>query len=174
MSILIRILNTILSVLSGVRRNQATLAELSIAFEQQQLRLDRIEKLLLLPAADHFVFSVTVEGQPTVEGATTMKLTDSQNAVLSIKPVDKKGADAALDGVPVWASSDETIATVAADVGGLSATLTAVRPGTCSITVTGDADLGEGTTPIVGTLDVEVTPGQAVQIQIAAGEPTEQ
>lgn len=188
MSILIRILNSVLGALRMLRIILGTLQEQSVLIRQQADRLqlleddlidqgktlDQILNLLLLPAADHFVFSVTVEGQPTVEGATTMKLTDSQNAVLTIAPVDKKGAPATLDGVPVWASSDETIATVAADPGGLTATLTAVRPGTCGVTVTGDADLGEGTTPIVGSLDVEVTPGQAVQISIAASDPTEQ
>ncbi len=174
MSILIRILSTILSVLVGVRRNQATLDELSIAFADQQDRLDRIEQLLLIPGADHFVFTATVEGH-TTEGATNVKLTDSQKATLSIQPKDKKGADAALDGAPVWASSDETIATVEADEGGLSATLTAVRPGSCTVTATADADITpDGVASINGSLTVNVTAGQAVQIDITAGAPVDQ
>ena len=103
-------------------------------------------------------------------------LTDSQTSSLSIQPVDKKGSPASLDGVPVWASSDETIATVAADATGLNATLTAVRTGSATVTVTGDADLGQGqgqVSPIVGTLDVSVTAGAAVNIAITAAPPVE-
>ena len=103
-----------------------------------------------------------------------MTLTDSQKATLTIQPVDKKGADAALDGVPVWATSDATVATVEADATGLTAVLTAVRTGSCNITVTGDADLGAGVTPIVGTLAVSVTAGAATQITVNAGTPEEQ
>lgn len=187
MSILIRILTNLLSVLKGQSHIVALLSDQAFVLNEQKHRITDLEdelidqgktlnhilNLLLLPAADHFVFSVTVDGH-TTEGATNVTLTDSQNAVLTIAPVDKKGAPATLDGVPVWASSDETIATVEADASGLTATLTAVRPGSCSVTVTGDADLGEGTTPIVGTLGVSVTPGEAVQIDITAGTPTEQ
>lgn len=173
MSLLIRILTAVLSALTGVRRLQATLDEHSLVLQDTTERLERIEQLLLIPAAEVIEFSVTVEGH-TTEGATTVNITDSQKATLAIKPKTKKGNDATLDGPPAWASSDETIATVVADEGGLSATLTAVRPGTCDVTVTGDADLGEGTKPIVGTLAVSVTPGEAVQIDIEAGEPVDQ
>ena len=46
--------------------------------------------------------------------------------------------------------------------------------GATQISVTADADLGEGVTPIVGTLSIDVVGGQAVSINIVAGTPAEQ
>jgi hypothetical protein len=42
------------------------------------------------------------------------------------------------------------------------------------ISVTADADLGAGVTPIAGTLDIEVVGDQAVSVGIVAGTPAEQ
>lgn len=170
LQVLVKILATLIEMgLQSDTRFEALEAKI----DKLQETVDRIETLLYFPVADHFVFSVSVEGQP-IPGATSMNLTDSQKGALSISVVDKKGNPATLDGVPVWASSDETIATVQADDTGMNATVTAVRPGSCDVTVTGDADLGAGVQPIVGSLSVSVTPGQAVQITINEGAITEQ
>jgi hypothetical protein len=159
-------MSILLAIFNGVTDIVRRLARIEAAINQ-------ILDLLTLGVADHFQFSVTLEGKTTV-GVTTMTLTDSQQATLTIAPLDKKGKPAQLDGVPVWASSDETVATVTADATGLTANLVAVTTGDCRITVTGDADLGSGVSPIVGTLDVTVTAGQATTIDITAGTPTEQ
>src|SRR3954470_12492687 len=68
------------------------------------------------------------------------------------------GAPAAVDGVPVWASSDETILTVTASADGMSAEVPCISPGTARISVTADADLGAGVITITGVSeDVVVT-----------------
>lgn len=165
------------SVSKQLASNSAQVDDLRKAVAVCDSKLDQILDLLLLPAADHFRFTVTLDGQTTTgDSPMSFMLSDSQTSALSIQPVDKKGAPASLDGVPVWATSDATIATVdaSADATGLTATLSGVRPGTCTITVTGDADLTSGTTPIVGTLDVTVIAGEAVQISISAGAPADQ
>jgi hypothetical protein len=65
---------------------------------------------------------------------------------------------AKVDGIPVYASSDETILTVASVADGMSGTVTTVSVGTARFTVTADADLGAGVTTITGTSeDVVVT-----------------
>ena len=179
MSILIRILNALLTLLgnqiSNQRRVDAALAQQAEAISALQKSADRIETLLLLPEADHFTITADVEGHTTTGvGSMALTLTDSQKAALTIAPVDAKGAPASLDGAPVWASSDETIVTVAASADGLSAEVSAVRPGAATVTVTGDSLIGDGTTPIVGTLDVTVIAGQAVKIDITAGAPVDQ
>jgi hypothetical protein len=102
-------------------------------------------------------------------------LIDDQKVALSIAPVDAKGNPAAVDGAPAWASSDETVLTVAASADGLSATVTAVgKLGAAQISVTADADMGAGTVPIAGVLDVSVVAGQAVSLSISTGTPEAQ
>lgn len=101
-------------------------------------------------------------------------LTDSQKAVLSISPVDKKEFPAAVDGVPVWTVADSTVASLTPSEDGLSASIVAEAPGTTQINVTADADLGEGVVELIGTLDVQVTAGQAVSLNISSSAPEEQ
>lgn len=88
-----------------------------------------------------------------------------------------------LDGVPVWAGSDDTVFTVEAAADGLSAELFAASPNPkdsdgnpipARVVVTADADLGSGTTPLTGSLDVVVTGGQAVSLTITAAPPANQ
>lgn len=77
------------------------------------------------------------------------------------------GAAAAVDGVPVWASSDATVVTVTAAADGMSAIIPCVAPGTARITVTADADLGAGTVTITGVSeDIIVTTDPANQASI--------
>lgn len=91
-------------------------------------------------------------------------LRDSQQVELSYTATSKRG-NATTVADPVWASSDESIVTVAAS--GAGATATAVGPtGTATITLTGDADLGEGVKPVRGVLDIEVVAGDAAVFNI--------
>jgi len=75
----------------------------------------------------------------------------------------------------VWASSDETVITVAAGPDGLTFVAPAVAPGTARLTVQADADLGSGVTQITGVSDdIEVTLAPAPQasvIRINLGAP---
>jgi hypothetical protein len=77
-------------------------------------------------------------------------ITTDQNfpsVVLSI--FEKDGVTPAkVNGVPVWASSDATIIAVIPSADGMSAVVNTVAPGTARITVSADADLAVGGTPI--------------------------
>lgn len=91
--------------------------------------------------------------------------TQQFNATLAI--TNAAGGAATVDGVPVWASSDETVVTVTAAADGMSAVIPCVAPGTARITVTADADMGAGTTTITGVSeDIVVTtdPANAASI----------
>lgn len=58
----------------------------------------------------------------------------------------------------VWASSDETVIRVEAGPDGLAFEAPAVAPGIARLTVTADADLGDGVVTITGVSDdIEVT-----------------
>lgn len=102
----------------------------------------------------------------------SLTLSTVQQCDLSINPVDAKGNPAAVDGAPVWASSDPTVVSLVAS--GTTATIVAQKPGTAQVTVSADADLGTGVTTITGVLDVIVVAAQAVAIDIKAGTPVTQ
>jgi len=121
-----------------------------------------------------FTFTAISEDGTIQTGVTKMDLRDDQKVDLSIQPVDKKGKPALVDGVPAWASSDETVITLTVAADGLSASAAGVAPGAARVTVTADADLGAGVTDITGVLEFNVTGGAAATITINAGTPTDQ
>jgi hypothetical protein len=60
-------------------------------------------------------------------------MTATQQRTYTIAPKDSKGRPAALDGIPVWAGSDETVITVEPAADGLSAVVRAgIRNRRCS------------------------------------------
>src|ERR1044072_5307984 len=95
------------------------------------------------------------------------------NVTLSI--TNQAGNPASVDGVPSWASSDETILTVSAAADGMSAEVRTVAPGQARISVQADADLGSGTQTITGVSeDINVTLGpsnMASVITLSLGTP---
>jgi uncharacterized protein YjdB len=82
----------------------------------------------------------------------------SQQIPATLTITNAAGQPAPVDGVPVWASSDETIVAVTAAADGMSAVAAAVAAGTARITVTADADVGAGVSSITGVSeDIVVT-----------------
>ena len=101
-------------------------------------------------------------------------LTDVQQVVLSVSPVTAKGNPAPLGGVPVWTTSDATLVDLTQSDDGLSATVVAKGPlGSCQVSVSADADVGEGVVEIVGVLDIEIKGSMAVSLNIGSGVPTD-
>ena len=105
--------------------------------------------------------------------ATILK--DSQEAAVAVEFVSKAGNPAIVDGVPTWGSSDPTIVEVVeVSEDGTSAKVRAVGPvGSAQVSVTGDADLGEGVRPVGATEQFDVVAGEAFSSKISVGEPTE-
>ncbi len=166
--LLTNIFNSHQSLLAGQRAIQKQLAE--------------ILEILKPGPAVRLIFTAILEDGTTTE-VTMLTIRDDQKVRLSIQPVDAKGKPALLDGVPIWAGSDDTVFTVEAAADGLSAILVGVAPNATDATgtpiparvvVTADADLGSGVTPITGTLDVVVTGGTAVALTINADTPASQ
>ena len=144
-------------------------AELS----SQRSLLEEIRSAVAPGPAVGFVFDVKGGEFTNFEG-DQMVLKDTEQVVLSVVPVDAKGNTAPVDGAPAWGSSDPAVATVTPAADGLSATVAAVGPlGKTQISVTADADLGEGIESIVGTLEIEVVAGEAVSLSIKTGTPEE-
>lgn len=97
------------------------------------------------------------------------------NVTLSI--TDSRGRAAVVDGVPVWASSDETVVTVSPSADGMVAVVDTVGAGVARISVTADADLGAGVEQIIGTsedINVVLGPGhKATNISLSLGTPAD-
>lgn len=126
-------------------------------------------------------FSAAVRFRLAFEGAIfegenmNVTLTAVQKVEAAISVVDAKGNAAVVDGVPVWTASDPAGLTLTPAPDGLSCSIAAAGPvGTYQVTLTADADLGAGITPLVGILDVNVVAGEAVAIGFALGTPENQ
>ena len=102
-------------------------------------------------------------------------LTTTQEIDLTAAFNDSKGNPAAVDGIPVWSSSDESVVTVVAAADGLSAVAKAAgKIGTAQVSVNADAERDAGVRNIVGVLDFDVQAAEAVTALIATGTPREQ
>lgn len=141
----------------------------------------RIERLLLRLLGGHQQVShMTIDlGEPvdksqprrSPQGVRIMAdvTTDQHFPSVALTITDAKNRPAKVDGVPIWASSDETVITVVAATDGMSADIETVAPGTARVTVTADADLGAGVTTITGvTEDINVTPGTSTAAALMA------
>lgn len=161
-------------IISGILRLINLMLQSIALLRRLESKIDRILVAIEPLPATRLVFTVEKEGEIT-EGVTSMTMTNSQKVHVTIQPVDRQNNPATVDGVPVWASSDETIITVTPIASGMEADVVAVGPlGTAKVSVSADADLGAGVTTIFGSLEVIITQGQAVGINITTGTPTEQ
>lgn len=66
-------------------------------------------------------------------------------------------------------SSDSEALEVIQAADGMSALLVAAA---VLVTVTGDGDIGEGTRPVIGSLQVNIGPGEAHFVELVPGAPT--
>ena len=103
-----------------------------------------------------------------------LTLTSVQQSKLSISAVDAKGNPAPVENV-VYETSDLQIIVVGVNPNDETKAVVAARTvGTAQVTVTADADIGEGVKELMGLLDVEVVAAEAVALAIEAGVPEDQ
>lgn len=97
-------------------------------------------------------------------------ITNEQKIKLTLNPTTAAGNPATVDGAPVWAVI-EGDATLEPAEDGLSCYLISGEANVNSkITVTADADLGEGVVAIIDTVDLAVVPASASALGITAGD----
>lgn len=76
--------------------------------------------------------------------------------VLTIMDSHTPPRPALVDGIPVWASSDETVLRISPATDGMSAIFEAVAIGTARATVTADADLDPGVTSTITDISEDI------------------
>lgn len=95
-------------------------------------------------------------------------ITNEQKIPVTLNPVTAAGNPAQVDGVPTWevVAGDATLE-VSED--GLSCYLISGSVGNSQITVTADADLGEGVRAITDTIDLAVVSAEASSLGLSVG-----
>jgi hypothetical protein len=98
-----------------------------------------------------------------------------QEFTFKIEILDGKGRPAPVDGPPTWLADNTDVLALTPAADGMSCKVAAVGiPGTGTVQVSADADLGSGSELLVGTGDVNVTPAPAKTIKLTPGPITDQ
>lgn len=105
------------------------------------------------------------------EGVRLMLLIPKgKKATLRLDPRDADNNPATLDGVPLWTSSNPSVALVEVAADGLSAVVRhGGTVGSAQVNVVGDARMGPEVVEISAVLDVQTGAGEAVTLTIQAG-----
>ena len=104
----------------------------------------------------------------------SLTLSVTQKVELHLQPVDSRGNPAPVDGAPAWDVSDPSLIDLVPSTDGLSAVAAAKGPlGHVQITARADARLGPDVREIMGGLEIDLVPAEAVALGISAGEPAE-
>ena len=101
-------------------------------------------------------------------------MTCTQQLVAKIEASDTEGNPTDPNTI-VWTSSDESVAVVVPEPGGLSANIIAGNVGSCKVVVNANAGKGgKGTRPVLGVLNLTVTSGDVAEVKITTEKPVEQ
>ena len=94
---------------------------------------------------------------------------------LSVEFRDRRGNPATAQGPLEWSTDNVDLLALTPSDDGLACQVSAVGPlGMAVVTLQADADLGEGVVHIVGSMEVTVTAGTAVVVELTADTPVEQ
>lgn len=101
-----------------------------------------------------------------------LSITTEEQVLVRIAPKTANGRPAKVDGAPVWAVGTGE-ATITPSEDGLSCLIVSgENPGNSEISVSADADLGEGVEPISDLIELAVTGVKAVSLGLTAEAPT--
>lgn len=107
------------------------------------------------------------------EEVLRMQMDTDQKVSAALAILTAGGQPARVDAAPAWSveATDIEVVTMEVAEDGLSATFTAVGVGTAQVTVTADADLGEGVRTITAIGAITVVPAGAAVLTLSFGEP---
>lgn len=152
-------------ILNAVLQISAVLQKIAVEQLAQRAMLQRIlDSVTPPPNAVRVVLTAILDGQ-SFPGVEKVIIKATQEFDASVAFQDSLGNPAPVEGVPTWTNSNEATLTLVVAPDGMSAVVSATgTPGSGQISVQADADLGEGVTTITGVLEVEVQPGEAVNV----------
>lgn len=96
--------------------------------------------------------------------------TDGKRFTLTIAPKNARGRPAQVDGAPEWTSSDDEVCEITPSDDGMNCRVRCLQSGTATITCDADADLGSGVVNLSQQCVVTVTPSNATDLGMAAGD----
>lgn len=112
---------------------------------------------------------------PETDPQTPFILADDEMISMTVEPRNANGNVAPIDGVVSWSVSDTEIATIEfpdmSDSRTARLVTTGRKTGTIQVTVSADADLGDGVRPIQSVQNFEVRPGEAIGLGVTLGTP---
>lgn len=148
-------------------------AEIVSLKAQLQVAAETLESINATVNPDQVIkisFYTMIDNQLTKVEDMQLHLGKQRTLSLSIK--DAGGNDAQVqEGSIVWSVTDGALAVVTPAADGMSAVVVPVGPlGSLQVEVSADADLGEGVKTVSGFIEVDILAGEAVSLNIAAGE----
>lgn len=140
--------------------------------------LDAMRDLLNEVAGDcgrpepHLGMSITLgdDQENHIMDPIQVSATDGKRFTLTIAPKNARGRPAQVDGAPEWTSSDESVCEIAPSDDGMSCRVRCLASGTATITCDADADLGAGVVSLSQQCVVTVSPSNATDLGMAAGD----
>jgi hypothetical protein len=103
-----------------------------------------------------------------------MDIQTLQFSDVSVTITDRRGNPAPVDGVPVWATDNSDLVTLEPAADGLSCKVTTgTMAGTATVQMTADADLGSGSVPLIGTLELVITTPPATVVTLTPSAPAD-
>src|SRR4051812_10665218 len=126
-------------------------------------RLTLVMREVDVSSAGAFI-TISYEGFTITAGGDAMfTLPVDKQIRIKVSYIDSAGNPAAVDGPVKWSSSNDNIARVWSDEdNSQEAMIAPAAVGQVQIVATADADLGEGTRPLLTTMDVSIVAGEAV------------
>lgn len=98
-----------------------------------------------------------------------MSIRAGQKVSISIKPVDRFGNAARVDGIPAWAVSDESLGSLEITADGNTAILSSIgKVGSITVGVSADVDLSPEVRTLDGSVTIDIEPGEAVDLGVFA------
>lgn len=143
--------------------------------------LTRIFRLLVIAdaretAATRLRIDLQFPDETKMEDVMSQSMTATQKVRATVQAVDSKGRPAKIQAGSVeYKSSDAAVVTVVEDPNNeLAADILGAGVGSATVTVTADADLGDGVTEVSGTIDFDIVDPLATGFGITLGPVEEQ
>lgn len=104
----------------------------------------------------------------------TQIMTVTQECDVSVAYYDANNQPAQVDGIPVWSVSDDSVLALTVADDGMSGVVSSKGVvGVSQLSISADADMGQGVRSLVSLADFEIVANEAVTANVSIGAPRE-